>query len=157
MKLLTPLWHGVLDYGLAVLFTVAPALFGFDAAARSLSHAVGITYIVASLVTRYPLGVLKILPFPAHGVLETLAALSWIAMPFFAGFAADTAARNFFICAGVALVLVAIVTDYRAASRPRSERRVGRRDRRLRERHVTAERRMSLFQRRATTVTARAR
>ena len=157
MKLLTPLWHGVLDYWLAVLFILAPTLFGFDAAARPLSHAVGIAYIVASIVTRYPLGVLKILPFPAHGVLEMLAALSWIAMPFLAGFAADAAARNFFIGAGVALVLVVAITDYRAASLPRGERRVGKRDRRLRERHVTAERRMSLFQRRATTVTARAR
>jgi hypothetical protein len=149
MKILKPLWHGVLDYGLALLFLLAPTLFGFEPVARSLSHAVGATYIVASLLTRYPLGMLKLIPFPAHGVLETIAALSWIGMPFFAGFADDHAARNFFICAGVALILVVGITDYQAASRPHGDRRVGGGERRTQAVPVATDRRASLFPRRS--------
>ena len=149
MKILKPLWHGVLDYGLAFAFLIAPSVLGFQSeAARSLSQAIGATYIVASLLTRYPLGIVKLIPFPAHGVLETIAALSWIAMPYFAGFSADRAARNFFLSAGIALVLVVGITDYRAATAG-GERRTGKKDRRLRMNHVGAERRLSVFPRRA--------
>jgi hypothetical protein len=147
--MLAPLWHAVLDYGLAILFLIAPALFGFEsAAARSLAHAIGATYIVASLVTRYPLGLLKLLPFPAHGVLETLAALGWLVLPYLAGFAGDRAARNFFVATAIALLAVVSITDYRAAQ-PGGERRRRKKDRRLRPSHVMADRRMTLLPRRA--------
>ena len=150
MKVLKPLWHAVLDYGLAILFLLAPALFGFESdGARSLSHAIGATYIAASLLTRYPLGIIKLIPFPVHGILETVAALAWIALPFIAGFTDDRAARNFFVLAGVALILVVSLTDYRITAQADNDRRVGKKDRRLRGRHVAVDRRLALVERRA--------
>jgi hypothetical protein len=41
-------------------------------------------------------------------------AASWIAMPWLFGFASHDAARNFFIAAGVGLLVVAALTDYRS-------------------------------------------
>ncbi|MFN2643352.1 MAG: hypothetical protein ABR570_00010 [Burkholderiales bacterium] len=150
MKRLKPLPHGILDYGLAVVFLIAPLAFGFESeAARSLSRAIGVLYIVASFVTRYPLGGLKLIPFPVHGVLETIAALSWIAMPFLFGFADDAAARNFFIIAAVALLGVVTITDYRGAERfGATERRTGETDRRQQRVYVTFERRVAAVPRR---------
>jgi len=115
MKILNPTTHGVLDYLLAIAFLAAPAFFGFESeAAASLARTIGIAYLVASFVTRYPLGALKWIPFPVHGVLEAVMAAAWIVMPWLIGFAGDLAARNFFIIAGVGLLAVCAMTNYGA-------------------------------------------
>jgi hypothetical protein len=79
----------VLDYGLALFFFLAPSIFGFSDLPATLSYVIGAAYIVVSLLTRYPLGVWKVIPFPTHGVLETIMAVSWVAMPWLLGFADD--------------------------------------------------------------------
>jgi hypothetical protein len=115
MKVLSPTVHGMLDYGLALLFLLLPGALDFPPPAAAASYAIGAVYIVASLITRYPLGLFKWLPFPVHGVIESLMAITWIALPWLMGFAEHAASRNWFVIAGVALLGVVALTNYRAA------------------------------------------
>ncbi len=114
-KVLDAKIHGILDYGLAALFLLAPMLFNFSQTAATVSYVIGVVYIGAALLTKYPLGAIKLIPFPTHGVLESIMAASWLVLPWIFGFSADAAARNFFIVAGLGLLLVAFLTDYRSA------------------------------------------
>ena len=116
MKILSPFAHAILDYGLAVAFLLAPSVLDMTGTAAALSHTVGIAYIAVSLFTRYPLGLFKVIAFPTHGVLESLMAVGWVAAPWLFGFSADTGARNFFVMAGIGLLLVAAITDYRSTA-----------------------------------------
>jgi hypothetical protein len=145
MKLLNPLVHGLLDYALAAAFLVLPGLLGFSRDAASLSHIIGVVYLGVSLFTKYPLGVLKLIPFPVHGVLESIMAAAWIVMPWVLGFQEDSAARTFYMIAGIALLLVAAVTDYKASGAHTAfgdaERRSALIDRRRRYLAVSHERR----------------
>lgn len=145
MKILNPLAHGLFDYALAAAFLVLPGLLGFSPAAASLSHVIGVAYLGVSLLTRYPLGVLRLIPFPVHGVLESIMAAAWVVMPWVAGFENDSAARTFYMIAGVALLLVAAVTDYKASGAHTAfgdgERRGALIDRRQQRRAVRHERR----------------
>ena len=117
MKVLSPFVHAILDYGLAVAFLLAPSVLDMSTTAAALSHTIGVAYIIVSLLTRYPLGLFKLIPFPVHGVLESLLALGWIAAPWLFGFAEETAARNFFVIAGIGLLAVAAITDYTSTAR----------------------------------------
>src|SRR3954467_6078091 len=101
MKVLNPTVHGVLDYLLALAFLVLPAMLGFSEPAARLAHMVGLFYIAAALLTRYPLGLFKLIPFPVHGVLESIMALAWIACPWLFRFSDNAPGRNFFIVAGI--------------------------------------------------------
>jgi hypothetical protein len=151
MQPIKPFPHAVLDYGLALLFIVAPKALGFGSpAAIALSHGIGVLYLLASLVTRYPLGAAHLLPFRLHRVLESTIGVAWIALPWLSGFAGEATARNFFVLTGLALLVVAGLTDYRAAERLASgrERRRGRKDRRLRAIDVATDRRMAVVSRR---------
>ncbi len=114
MKILEPKTHAVLDYGLAALFLLAPTLFDFSGTAATLSYMSGVVYVAASLLTKYPLGLIRLIPFPVHGVLESIMAAGWIVAPWLAGFADVPAARNFFVIAGLALLGVVSITDYRS-------------------------------------------
>jgi hypothetical protein len=146
LKLLNPLAHGVLDYGLALTFLLAPALFAFTQASATLSYVIGFAYFGASLVTNYPLGAIRLLSFPAHGAIEAVMAASWIAMPWLFGFAGNAAARNFFVVAGIVLLVVVAITDYRGletrAAYRGAERRQPGLDRRRRYVAVARDRRL---------------
>ena len=113
-KVLNPAVHGILDYALAFMFLLMPSVFDFPDQAANLSYIIGAAYIVVSLITRYPLGVWKLVPFPTHGVLETIMAIGWLVFPWLFGFADHAAARNFFLIAGVGLLVVVMLTDYRS-------------------------------------------
>lgn len=148
MKPIDARTHGVLDYILAVSLIAAPFLFGLSGTAANLIAAGGTLYLVVSLLTNYPLGWLKVLPFSAHGALEVLLALTWIATPWLYGFSG--VARGVFLAGGIGLLVVAALTDYsgRSAFMWSVERRGRALDRRhhalpvAHERRVTIERRL---------------
>jgi hypothetical protein len=153
MKVLSPTVHGVLDYVLALAFLLAPAMVEFGDAAATLSTVIGVVYLAASLLTRYPLGAIHMIPFPVHGLIESIMAAGWIAFPWLFGFAGDAAARNFFVAAGAGLLVVAALTDYRAAESQAQvydgeERRGSASDRRQRAIVVAVDRRVAGLERR---------
>jgi hypothetical protein len=116
---LSPRIHGFIDYGSVVLLLLSPMLFGFAGVPATLCYLFAGALLVLSLITAYPLGVAKVVPFTLHGMIEAVSAVGLVLAPFLFGFSRVEAARNFFIVAGIALGLVFLVTNYKAAERPR--------------------------------------
>ena len=81
--------HGILDYLVGALLIVAPYLLGFadGTAAQWVPQAIGALTIVASLLTNYPLGVVKVIPFATHLVLDVAQGVFLAASPWLFGFA----------------------------------------------------------------------
>ena len=128
MKILSPKVHGYLDYGIVVLLFLAPSLFNFGGTPAKLSYVLGAMQLLMSLMTAYPLGAAKVIPFPTHGGVEVAVTALLVSAPWLFQFSEMTNARNFFVVSGVALALVWFVTDYQAAeshARVRSHRRMG--------------------------------
>jgi hypothetical protein len=121
MKLLSPRVHGYLDYAMVATFVAAPFLLGFyDVLAPSIAcYALAGGLLLVSLLTRYPLGAVPVMPFTVHGDLEFALAPLIAAMPWIAGFALRLPACVFFVASGVGLFLVWVVTDYGGAERRR--------------------------------------
>jgi hypothetical protein len=79
--------HGVVDYSAgALLTTVFPLLAGIEGtrAARQVRTA-GAIHAGYSTITKYPLGVVKLLPYQAHLALDALGAVALAATPFVTG------------------------------------------------------------------------
>lgn len=112
-KPINPTPHGVLDYLLVVAFAAAPSVLNFGDNAATTSYIIAATLALVSLFTRYPLGLVKLIPFPVHGLLETVAAASLLVLPWLAGFSEHDAARNFFIVTGLGYLVVIALTNYR--------------------------------------------
>ncbi|WP_437581000.1 SPW repeat domain-containing protein [Sorangium sp. So ce887] len=115
MKILSPRVHGYIDYAVAALFLLAPSLFGFGGLPETLCYILGAVHVGMTLLTAYPLGAAKIIPFPVHGALEAAVAVFLVAAPWLFSFDAAASARNFYLVSGVAVGLVWLVTDYRSA------------------------------------------
>lgn len=115
MKILPPKIHGFLDYAVILLLAVAPSLFRFTNEAATVCYVLAVVYLAMALLTAYPLGAFKLIPFTLHGAIELVLSPILIAMPWIAGFSYDRPGRYFFIAAGAALFVVWLITDYKAA------------------------------------------
>lgn len=115
MKLLTPRMHGYLDFVVVAAFALAPTLFNFSVTPARASYLLAAVHLLLTLFTRFPMGIVKLVPFTVHGVIEFLVSFTLMALPFVLGFAGEVAARNFYVAFGVVVFLVWLVTDYKAA------------------------------------------
>ncbi len=91
--------HAATDYLYAAALAASPSLVGFeeDEQAVLATRALAGTTVAASLCTRYELGLLRVIPFNLHLMLDLLAALPTLAAPWVLGFSDNTKARNAFI------------------------------------------------------------
>ena len=107
--------HGILDYVVAIALFFAPMIFGFQdvgGAAVAIPMILGVGLFVYSLLTRYELGVVKVIPMPVHLAIDVVAALFLALSPFIFGFADEEPnAWVPHIVVGIAIILVVIFTD----------------------------------------------
>jgi hypothetical protein len=79
--------HGATDYMVGTtLMTVFPKLAGIEGTQSAMQiRAAGAIHAGYSTITKYPLGIVKVLPFKAHLALDALGALALAATPFVTG------------------------------------------------------------------------
>lgn len=130
MKKLQPLPHAIVDYVFAAKMIAAPWLFGFqkNQAATMSSVGTGVAIAGLSLLTDYPLGAAKLIPFPTHGVIEAAAGTAAALAPWLLGFDDNKRATWLHVAAGAATLAVVAVTDYQAAKRQPERSAISARD-----------------------------
>jgi hypothetical protein len=107
-----PAWfHAIADYAVAALLIVVPLIAGGKGLAVATGVVVGIVVAVVSAFTRYPLGVVKVLPFTVHSAGDYLAAALLVIAPFALGYA-HAGLAVFYVVAGVAVLAVSLITNY---------------------------------------------
>ena len=110
MKIISPTLHGYLDYVTVLLFLIAPTLFGLTGMAGTFVYILAGIHLAMTLITDFPLGATKLLPFRIHGWVERVVGPVLILLPFVLGF--DATARGFYITVGIVIILVGLFTDY---------------------------------------------
>lgn len=88
MKIIPRKIHGVLDYLVGALLIAAPWVPGFadNGPATYLPVTLGSLTILYSLLTNYEMGVLRVIPFPAHLVMDFASGLLLASSPWIFGF-----------------------------------------------------------------------
>lgn len=110
-KLIPTRIHGVLDYLTGLVLIAIPLLFNWPQPEAMIFMALGAAALVYSLITRYELGVFKLLPMTAHLVLDLLSGLALVALPFLGFVAPDL--RPWFWVFGAFEIVVALFTSTR--------------------------------------------
>ena len=111
---LLPAWfHAIADYAVgALLIVVALAVGGSDEAVAT-GVVVGATVLLVSALTKYPLGIKRVLPFTVHSAGDYLAAALLVIAPFALDFTdGDGGLSAFYVVAGIAVLAVSLVTNY---------------------------------------------
>ena len=113
IKLLPAWFHALADYAVGALLIVVAIAVGGSAGAVGTGIVVGATILAVSMLTRYPLGVVKVLPFTVHSAGDYLAATLLIASPFALSFRHTNGGfAALYIAAGAAVLAVSLITNY---------------------------------------------
>jgi len=109
-----PAWfHAIADYAVGLGLIIIAVSVGGSGKAVAAGVVVGATVLVVSMLTRYPLGVAKVLPFTVHSAGDYLAAALLLVAPFALNFNnSDTGLTAVYIVAGLAVLAVSLVTNY---------------------------------------------
>ena len=112
---ITPTAHAVLDYAVAATFFAAGAwLMRRHRAAATLAFANGAMVAGMSMLTDYPGGIVRVLPFRGHRAGDVVQAAFAGLGPALFGFAGDEEARFFYAQAASEVGVIA-ATDWDAA------------------------------------------
>lgn len=111
---LLPAWfHAIADYAVGATLIIVAVAAGGPGKVVGTGVVVGATVLAVSMLTRYPLGVVKILPFTIHSAGDYLAAALLVVAPFALSFnSSNTAMSVFYIVAGAAVLAVSLITNY---------------------------------------------
>lgn len=116
---LLPAWfHAIADYAVALTLILVALAVGGSGKAVGTGVVVGAVVLAVSMLTRYPLGLVKVLPFKLHSAGDYLAAALLVAAPFALSFDhSDTGLGAFYIVAGAAVLAVSLITNYQYSGR----------------------------------------
>jgi hypothetical protein len=111
---LLPAWlHAVADYAVAISLIAVALIVNDSGKALATGVVIGAVVLVVSMLTRYPLGVIKVLPFTVHSAGDYLAVVLLAAAPFALGFHnTDRGLTVFYLVVAAAVLLVSLITNY---------------------------------------------
>ena len=105
--------HAIVDYVFVILLIIGPSVTGFTGRQATMAYILAATLLVLAVLTRYPLGVIRLIRFPIHGGLELAIALMILILPWLASFARGIHSRNFFVLIAVLMLAIWFMTDFR--------------------------------------------
>jgi hypothetical protein len=111
---LLPAWlHAIADYAVGALLVIVALTVDMSTKATVAGVVVGATVLAVSAVTKYPLGIVKILSFRLHSAGDYAATALLFVAPFALGFNdTDTGVTVFYVAAGIAVLAVSLITNY---------------------------------------------
>jgi hypothetical protein len=113
MRILSARVHGVLDL-VTVLFLVLGAIVsGLGGAPLAIALTLAAVHLLLTLLTDFPMGVVKRIPFFVHGIVELVVGIGLLLLPSFAGYGPGSPARRFYLAMGGLILVVWALTAYR--------------------------------------------
>jgi hypothetical protein len=80
-KFLNDTIHGVLDYGVVIIFAVAPTLLGIAGPSAGLCYMLAAVHLLVTILSDMPFGAKKLIPMLWHGHLELVVGLALVIAP----------------------------------------------------------------------------
>ena len=113
MKLLNSKIHGVIDYAVVLFLWLSPTLFGLGSITSIFTYILGAVHLILTITTNFEFGLIKIIPFKIHAIVELMVSIVLFAAAFYLGSLEGNLSRNFYICFAIAVFLTWLITDYK--------------------------------------------
>jgi hypothetical protein len=114
MRILSARIHGMLDFVVVAVFLLAPLLVGLGGSPAAISYTLAVVHLLLTLMTRFPAGRWKMVPFFVHGIVELIVGIALLILPSFAGYSPGSPARRFYLAIGAVILVVWALTAYQA-------------------------------------------
>ncbi len=115
MRILSPRIHGVIDLVTVLVLLLAPTLIGLGGSPAAIAYSLAAIHLLLTLLTRFPMGVWKTIPFVYHGIVELVVGIALLLLPSFAGYGPGSPAKRFYLVMGAVILVVWALTAYRGS------------------------------------------
>jgi len=112
MKFISIRIHGLLDFVTVIAFVVIPKVFDLNGIPAQLSYALALIHLLMTLLTKFPFGVVKLIPVKLHKIVELLVGPILVIAPWVLGFSKIESARDVYVVMGLVIIVVGATTNY---------------------------------------------
>ncbi len=115
MKIISSKTHGILDYLTVVFLLASPAIFNMESPLSTITYSLGIVHLCLTVLTNFEAGVIKVIPFRIHGLIEIVVALGLAVLAFWFYENVNTFGFYYYMTLAIVILLVFILTDFKSA------------------------------------------
>lgn len=108
--------HGAIDYLVVLFLLLSPTLFGMNEITATFTYVLAVIHLLLTITTKFEFGLIKIIPFKIHGIIELIVAIALIAVAFYLGNLEGETSRNFYLAFGVVVFITWLITDYKSST-----------------------------------------
>ena len=113
MRILSARVHGVIDLVTVLVLLLAPTVVGLGGSPAAIAYSLAAIHLLLTLLTRFPMGVWKKIPFVYHGIVELIVGIALLLLPSYAGYGPGSPAKRFYLAMGAVILIVWALTAYR--------------------------------------------
>ncbi|MEP7165155.1 MAG: hypothetical protein ABI741_10685 [Ferruginibacter sp.] len=113
MRIISSRIHGILDYIVVIFLLASPMLFKMEGNLCSFTYALAAIHFLLTILTRFELGIIKIITFPLHGLIEFFVAIALILLSFWFNKNGNSLGYHYYLYFAIAILLVFILTDFK--------------------------------------------
>jgi hypothetical protein len=117
MKFISPKVHGLIDYLVVIFLFGSPTIFGFTGLVATFTYALGAVHLLLTILTNYPLGVVRVIPVSLHAAVELLVGVVLIILAYTLFSDNAQGSKLYYVIFGTVILLTWLVTDYKGAFR----------------------------------------
>jgi hypothetical protein len=113
MRILSPRIHGVIDLITVAVLVLGSIVVGLGGSPLAIALTLAAVHLLMTLLTDFPMGVWKRIPFFVHGIVELVVGIGLLILPSYAGYSPGSPARRFYLAMGAVILIVWALTAYR--------------------------------------------
>lgn len=115
MKVISSKVHGLLDYATVVFLLLSPTFFKMDGTLATFTYVLAGVHFVLTILTAFEPGLIKVIPFRLHGLIEIFVAIALTGAAFWFRSQDDGLGYHFYLALAVIILLVFMLTDFTSA------------------------------------------
>ncbi len=116
MKIIGSTLHGILDYLTVIFLALSPSLFEMEGILKNFTYGLAAVHLALTILTRFELGLIKIIPFKIHGLIELLVAVALTAVAFWFNKNGNLQGFYYYLWLALIIVLVFVLTDFKSGT-----------------------------------------
>ena len=116
MKIISPKVHAILDYATVIFLLASPSLFNMESPLSTFTYALAGIHFLLTILTNFPLSLMKVIPFRVHGLIEVVLALALAGVAFWFKSNDSLTGFYFYLVLAVIIMVVFVLTDFKEKS-----------------------------------------
>lgn len=108
--------HGAIDYFTVLFLVLSPTLFSMKDLTATFTYVLAAIHLLLTITTKFEFGLIKIIPFNIHGIIELIVSIVLIGVAFYLGSHEGELSRNFYLSFAIVVFVTWMITDYKNSS-----------------------------------------